>query len=137
MVAPTSLTNGVRVHLPPSGGVTIPQGFNYRSLQVLINLTTADKLMTGSTLELEVYFSFNGGATWQFISGYPPPPLGGGTWKSYGPSGYTVTDPDGTVHVNPDPTIYVPLNGVTGQLFRIEYVANALTTAGATVYGIS
>ena len=118
---------------PASGGVTVPTGFNYNTVQININLTEADKLSVGATLDLEVYFSFDAGANWQFAAGYLSPNV----WNSYGPDGLTVRNPDGTTDVNPDPRIYVALNGVTGQLVHIEYVAQGLSTAGLTLYGIS
>jgi len=132
-VAPTTLINGARVRRPASGGVTVPTGFNYNTVQININLTEADKLSVGATLDLEVYFSFDAGANWQFAAGYLSPNV----WNSYGPDGLTVRNPDGTTDVNPDPRIYVALNGVTGQLVHIEYVAQGLSTAGLTLYGIS
>ncbi len=132
-IAPTALQNGVRVRRPASGGLTVPGGFNYNSVQVDINLTDADKRLVGSTLALEVYFSFDAGATWNFIAGYPDPQV----WRSYGPDGLIIRDPDGTITVDPDPVIYVALNGVTGQLVHIEYIANGLSTAGLTLFGIT
>ena len=132
-VAPVALTNGARVRRPASGGITVPSGFGYSTVQIDINLTDADKLSVGATLDLEVYFSFDAGATWEFAAGYLSPNV----WHSYGPNGISGINPDGTTYVNPDPTIYVALNGVTGQLVHIEYVAQGLSTAGLTLYGVS
>jgi hypothetical protein len=128
-VASVPVTDGALVTVPTSGGVLIPLASPYNSIEIQINLSTADKLAVGKTLALNSFFSTDNGSTWQFINGF--------NWASYGPSGLTVTDPDGAVHVNPDPTLYTALNGVKGQLARIQYQAIGLATAGATVFGIS
>src|SRR6266702_6997165 len=109
------VVNGLLTTVPAVGGVSVPQN-TYRSLKLVIGLGDADKLGIGNTLLLNSFFSSDSGATWQFINGF--------NWNSYGPAGLTVTDPDGAVHVNPDPTLYVPLNNVTpGMLMRLQYQA--------------
>lgn len=124
-----SVTNDVLRTVPPSGGASVPQN-TYKSLQVVIGLPLADKLAVGETLQLQSFFSSDAGANWGFINGF--------TWRSYGPAGLTLKNLDGTTLVNPDPTLYVPLNNVTpGMLMRIQYLAHGLSTASVTISGVS
>lgn len=123
------IVNNQLVTVPATNGILIPLGSPYNSVLIEIALSDADKLAVGRTILLNSFFSTDVGATWKFINGF--------TWNSYGPGGLTVTDPDGTVHINPGPRLFVPLNGVKGQLARIQYQANGLTTVGVTVFGIS
>jgi len=73
-------------------------------------LREQDKLASGISLTWEFYFSADNGASWQFANG--------STWHSYGPSGYTLTNMDGTTTVNPNPKLQVPLVSRAGQLLR-------------------
>jgi len=116
------------VTVPAAGGVVVPTTAP-RGLRLVVNLSDADKLAVGKILDLSSFFSFDGGATWQFVDGI--------NWTSYGPAGLTVTDPDGTVRVNPDPALGVPLNNQTGQLMRLTYQAVGISTAGVQLFGIS
>jgi len=122
------VTDNQLVTVPAVGGVVVPPTAP-RGLKLVINLSDADKLAVGKTLALSSFFSFDGEATWQFVNGT--------NWTSYGPAGFTVTDPDGTVHVNPDPGLGVPLNNQTGQLMRLTYQAVEISTAGVQLFGIS
>jgi hypothetical protein len=98
---------------------------NLQSLTVAINLNDADKLAVGNSMILRSLFSLNGGTSWL---------LGNQTtWNSYGPGGFTVTDPDGTVRVNPDPRLQIGLTNRAGQLLRGEIVLPQALPAGATL----
>jgi hypothetical protein len=123
-----ALTDGQLVTVPASGGVAIPSQFT-KSLILTIGLSDADKLAVGKTLQLSGFISTDGGATFNFVNGF--------TWTSYGPNGLTVTDPDGTVHVNPDPRLFMPLNGQTGLRAQLTYLANGLSNAAVTVFGVN
>lgn len=122
-----ALTDGQPVTVPASGGVAVPS--QYVGVKIVIGLSDADKLAVGKSLQLNSFLSSDGGNTFNFVNGF--------NWNSYGPGGYTVTDPDGTVHVNPDPTLYVPLNQQTGLRAELQYIAQGLSTASVTIYGIS
>jgi hypothetical protein len=127
--ASVAIVDGQLVTFPVSGGVNIPTNTQFNTLIVDIVLSDADKLAAGKTLQLNSFYSADAGANWQFINGF--------SWNSYGPGGLTVTDPDGTVHVNPDPMLYVPLGNAKGNIVRIQYQANGLTNAGVVVFGVS
>ena len=128
-IASTPVIDNTLVPVPPSGGVMVQTTSPYNTILIEIVLSTSDKLSDGKTLMLNSFFSSDGGSTWQFINGF--------NWASYGPGGLTVTDPDGTVHVNPNPRLFVPLNGVKGQLLRVQYEAVGIATVGVTVSGVS
>ena len=103
--------------------VGVPADLRFARFQVVLDL--ADKLAVGKTLSLKFFFSPDGGASWVFANGT--------SWTSYGPGGLTVTDPDGTVHVNPDPTLVVPLSTKIGQRVRGEFVLGQSTNAGMII----
>lgn len=127
--ASVPVTDNQLVTVPATSGVLVPVASPYNTILIDIVLSDADKLAVGKTLLLNSFFSLDSGATWQFINGF--------NWRSYGPGGLTVTDPDGAVHVNPGPRLYVPLNGVKGQLTRIQYQAVGISTAGVIISGVS
>jgi hypothetical protein len=122
-LASVAVTDNQLVRVPATAGVTIPTNLGYASIELLINLTTADKEAVGKTLVLNVYRA--PGDT--FVAGF--------NWTSYG-NQYTVTDPDGTVHVDPDPTLRIPLANIAGQQIHLTYEAVGIATAGVTVNGL-
>ncbi len=122
-VASVPVTDNQLIRLPATGGNTIPTNLGYRALEVLISLTTADKEAVGKTLALNVYVA--PGDT--FVAGF--------LWTSYGQQ-FTITDPDGTVHVDPDPTLHIPLANLAGQQVHLTYQAVGIATAGVTVNGL-
>lgn len=103
--------------------VPVPNGLRFARLTIL--LQDADKLADGKVLSWQFAFSSDGGATWQFENG--------STWTSYGPGGLIVTDPDGTVHVNADPTLYCPLDTRAGQLVQATLTLGQDLQAGALI----
>ena len=131
-IAPVSVPTDTLVTVPPTGGAMVPASPPYSSVELVINLATADKLAVGNTVAIYVRKSTDGGSTWSFVAGYPLAT----PWTSYGPGGLTITRPDGTVVVNPDPTIVVGLNGLSNFLLDIQAQFHGITSAGATVSGI-
>jgi hypothetical protein len=91
-------------------------------LKATFPVILADKLTAGKAFDIAAYFSRDNGVTWQVVNGT--------TWNSYGLAGYTVKDPDGTLHVNPDPTLYIPLNGAKGALVKLVITPRSNMTAG-------
>jgi len=86
----------------------VPANLFYATLELPMN--TADKLAVGNQLTASFFFSSDGGTTYSFANSTD--------WVSYGPNGYTVTDPDGTVRTNPNPRIIVPVADKAGQRLR-------------------
>ena len=130
--APVSVPTDTLVTVPPTGGASVPAVPPYPSVELSINLSTADKLAVGNTVALYVRKSTDGGSTWAFVAGYPLAT----PWVSYGPNGLTVVRPDGTTVVNPDPTIVIALNGLGNFLLDIQAQFHGISSAGATVNGI-
>ncbi|SRR5216683_984071 len=128
-VAPVPAVDGQLVTVPATGGILVPDGFGYRALELIVNLSLVDKLAIGNTLELSSFFSLDNGITWQFVNGF--------NWQSYGSIGLTILTPEGIIIINPDPTLGIPLNDVTGQLMRLAYQTVGLATVGITLNGIS
>jgi hypothetical protein len=125
-IAPTALIDNQVVRQPTTGTVAIPTNLGYRAIEVLVNLTTADKRAVGKTLAFEIHT-----ADGSFVAGYPL----ANPWTSYGHQ-YTVTDPDGAVHVDPDPTRRIALANLAGQQIFVIYQAIGIATAGLTVSGL-
>jgi hypothetical protein len=130
--APVSVPVETLITVPPTGGASVPAVLPYASVEMSLNLSTADKLAVGNTVALYVRRSTDGGTTWTFVAGYPLAT----PWTSYGPNGLTIMRPDGTVVVNPDPTIVVALNGLGNFLLDIQAQFHGITSAGATINGI-
>jgi hypothetical protein len=122
-VAAVAVTDNQLVRVPASGGQTIPTNLGFRAIEILINLSTADKEALGKTLALSIFTIDDA-----FVSGF--------NWTSYGKQ-YTVVDPDGTSHTDPDPTLMVPLANLAGKQVYITYRAVGLATAGVTVNGVN
>jgi hypothetical protein len=100
----------------------IPVG---RIAMLTVTLDEADKLAVGKTLTWQFFVLADAGATPVFVNG--------STWTSYGPGGLTVTDPDGTVRVNPDPRLTCPIANHTGKLLRGVFVLSAALRAGVVI----
>jgi hypothetical protein len=114
-----------------TGGVPISAVGNWKVLRLVIGLSGADKLAAvgAKTVSIWSHFSQDAGATWKFINRTD--------WQSYGPGGLTFPDPDGTVWVNRDPTLDVPLNGLAGLMIRAGYHAHLITqSTGIVIYGM-
>lgn len=131
-VAPVSVPTDTLITVPPTGGASVPAVLPYASVELVINLSTADKLAVGNTVALYVRKSTDGGSTWSFVAGYPLAT----PWTSYGPNGLTIVRPDGTTVVNPDPAIVVALNGLGNFLMDIQAQFHGISSAGATISGI-
>ena len=67
--------------------------------------------------------------TWEFRNGI--------TWTSYGPGGLTVTYPDGTKVVNPDPSVFVPLNARVRPHVRVVLVPKQTLAAGVVLESVT
>src|SRR5258707_127896 len=104
-----SLAQDTLITVPPTGGASAA---GYRVVKLTLGLSTAQKTATGNTMHWQASVSTNGGATFTFVSSEE--------WTSYGPGGITVTNSDGTTTVNPDPTLFVPLNGLVGAIYNIQ-----------------
>jgi len=98
----------------------IASGLAYATLELPMNDPV--KLSTGISIQAEIYFSSDGGTTWNFE--------GGMNWLSYGPNGYTVRDPDGTVRINPNPRLYVNLTAHAGHNIRCQAILPQNTQFG-------
>ncbi len=122
-VAAVPVTDNQLVRIPPSGGDTVPTNLGFTALEILINLSTADKEALGKALALNIFTADDA-----FVAGF--------NWTSYGTQ-ITVVDPDGTSHVDPDPTLRVPLANLAGKQVYLTYKAVGLATAGVTVNGIN
>ncbi len=122
-VASVPVTDNQLVRIPPSGGENVPTNLGFTALEILINLSTADKEALGKTLALNIFTADN-----VFVAGF--------NWTSYGGQ-ITVVDPDGTSHVDPDPTLGVPLANIAGKQIYLTYRAAGISTAGVTVNGIN
>lgn len=125
VIPPQAIPANDTITLPnPQGGqVTVPA--NAIGVRLTVNVADVDKLATGKTVDVKSFLSADGGLTWDFINGT--------FWTSYGPNGFTTVDPDGTTRVNPDPTLFVPLNGRSGNLIRAVFANTQALTAGLTV----
>jgi hypothetical protein len=115
------VTNDVLTRVPASGAINASQG-NYAGLEIQINLDTATKEAVGNTLVLSAYK-----ADGSFVSGI--------NWASYGHQ-FTITLPDGTVVIDPDPTIDINILQLGGQDIYLTYQAHGIVLAGATVSGL-
>lgn len=122
-IAPRAVTGTVTLPDPAGKQVTVPNSAN--DVILTVNLQTADKLSDGKTVSIQSWFSNDAGQSWQFINST--------NWVSYGAAGSTIVDPDGTVNVNPDPRLFVPLNGLSGMLIRTVIAFGQTMTAGLTV----
>jgi hypothetical protein len=90
-----------------------------------IDIDIDDKLATGKTLAWGFEFSNDNGQNWT---------LGNqGTWQSYGPGGFTFTDLNGNVIVNPNPEIRLGLATRAGQLFRGTLTLNDAFRLGLVI----
>ncbi len=115
------VTNDVLTRVPATGVVNTSAG-NYLALEIQINLDTATKEATGNTLALNIYKT-NG----SFVAGI--------NWTSYGHQ-LTVTLPDGTTVIDPDPAINLNIAQLGGQDVYLTYLAHGIVNAGATVNGL-
>lgn len=122
-VTAVALTDNQLVRVPASGGNAVPTNLGFTALEILINLSIADKEASGKTLALSIFTADNA-----FVAGF--------NWVSYGKQ-ITVVDPDGTSHVDPDPTLRVPLANLAGKQVYLTYRAVGLATAGVTLNGIN
>ncbi len=120
------------VTIPLTSGGAVPSIPPWGAVELIVHLPTPDKLAVGNTIVLYVRKSVDGGATWTFMAGYPV----GSPWQSYGPNGLTVTAPDGTTAINPDPTIVVSLNGQGNCLLDMQLQFHGIANAAVTMNGI-
>lgn len=122
---PTMVLGNTTLTLPDPAGNQLRVPVGIVSLETSLNLSLSDKLSDGLSITFGVYFSTDNGQTWQFANGF--------VWNSYGPGGLTVTDPDGTVRVNPDPRLHTNISERAGQLVRAVALTNRTVSAGLTV----
>jgi len=105
---------------------TAPQpvaaGLRFALLEVPMEL--ADKLSVGTTVKIEFYFSPDGVA-WEFANST--------LWTSYGPEGKTVVKRDGSIEVNPNPMLFVPLATRAGQRVRAVFTLSRQLRVGLIV----
>jgi hypothetical protein len=127
-----ALTAGVSKRVPATGGHVIPTNLQYQSFGASVNLTTDIKEAVGNILQLAVYRASDD----LFIAGYPGPP-DGGLWTSYGGE-LVSTAPDGTVTIDPDPTIVINVNNplIAGQAIYVIATANWSGDVSVTVSGL-
>ena len=104
------------------GGATVPSGLQTATFQIILDL--ADKLAVGKTFTWKFYFSTDN-TNWVFANG--------GGWTSYGPSGLTYKDIDGTTVTNPNPKLTISLTDKAGKFIRGELVLNSSLNAGVTI----
>lgn len=127
-MATTEVVNVARQNRGP-GTITfdvaqpVPANIRFATLEILLD--TPDKLAVGNWLDIQSFFSPNGFDLYAFANGTH--------WVSYGPDGLVVTDPDGTVRVNPNPRIQVPLIDRQGQFLRCSTNLGERLNAGALV----
>ncbi len=122
-VASVPVTDNQLERVPRSGGETVPTNLGFRALEISINLSTADKEALGKMLALNIFTIDDA-----FVAGF--------NWISYGTQ-ITVVDPDGTSHIDPDPTLGIPLANIAGKQIYLTYQAVGLATAGVTINGIN
>jgi hypothetical protein len=115
------VTNDVLTRVPASGTVDASTGNNV-ALEIQINLDTATKEAVGNTLVLTAFK-----ADGSLVAGI--------NWTSYGQQ-LTITQPDGTIVVDPDPTVHINILQLAGQNMYLTYQAHGVVSAGATVNGL-
>jgi hypothetical protein len=121
-VAPQSITNDILTRVPASNAVAV-KSKGFAAVQVIINLTTANKEAAGKTLELNVYADDG-----TFIAAI--------NWASYGQQ-ISVSLPDGTILVDPDPAVSININQLAGRDVYLTYFVHGISTAGITVVGLT
>lgn len=122
---PVNLTGGVTVTVPPNvnPNAAIPQTASVIEASIL--LADGDKLSTTLSFVFTTSVSADNGANWRLLNSV--------TWNSYGPGGKTVTDPDGTVRVNPDPRLQIGVIPYRGQQIRFTVLPNRNVSAGGSI----
>ncbi len=121
-VNPQAITNGVLTRVPASGAVAV-KSKGFAAVKLAINLTTADKEAVGKTLAFNLYAEDG-----TFVAGF--------SWTSYSQR-FTITAPDGTVIVDPDPTITINIDQLGSKDVYLTYLAGGIGTAGITVTGLT
>jgi len=102
---------------------SIPASYRYATATVVLN--TTDKLAVGNRIDVQTGFSPDGVQPFVFANS--------AGWVSYGPNGLTITNSDGTISVNPDPYVFVPLSTRTGQFIQATIILAQALFAGATI----
>jgi hypothetical protein len=123
-VNPTILPANVSVVLPDPGGAQVKVPITATVIEAVLNLTDANKLSVGLSIQFQTFFSVDGVA-WTLGNEF--------TWNSYGPAGLTVRDPDGTVRVNPDPRLQISVANHHGDFIHVTILCSSSVSAGATV----
>lgn len=122
---PTVVLGDVTLTVPDPAGAQLTIPASVTIIDSTLNLSNTDKLSVGLVFTFGVYVSTDNAQTWQFVNGF--------TWNSYGPAGLTVTDPDGTVRVNPDPRLHTNVSPYPSAKVRIVALASRTVTVGLTV----